>query len=66
MRTLEPHHNCSIQQLSDEALQFAYDHAILENLDHYFIRLLEAEVLKRKNGHLYNITSFSEVKNVII
>lgn len=66
MRTLDPHDNCSIQKLSDESLQFAYDNAIAENLDHYFIKLLEAEVLKRKNTPLYNITTLSQMKNVII
>ncbi len=66
MRTLDPHYNCSIQQLSDESLQFAYDNAIAENLDHYFIKLLEVELLKRQKWPLYNLTSLSEMKNVII
>lgn len=66
MRTLDPHDNCSIQQLSDDSLQFAYDHAIAENLDHYFIKLLESEMMKRKKGPLYNITSLSKMENVII
>ncbi|MCG1020165.1 sporulation histidine kinase inhibitor Sda [Sutcliffiella horikoshii] len=55
-----------MQQLSDDSLQFAYDHAIAENLDHYFIKLLESELMKRKKGPLYNITSLSKMENVII
>ncbi|WP_404470072.1 sporulation histidine kinase inhibitor Sda [Sutcliffiella horikoshii] len=53
MKTLDPHHNCSITKLSDESLQFAYENAKAENLDHYFIQLLESELMKRKEGCLY-------------
>ncbi|KMJ58191.1 hypothetical protein AB685_09750 [Bacillus sp. LL01] len=61
MRTLAPHTNCSITQLSDESLQFAYDNAIEENLDQYFIKLLEAELMKRKKAPLYNLSSLSNL-----
>ncbi|MGD6775862.1 sporulation histidine kinase inhibitor Sda [Sutcliffiella horikoshii] len=53
MKTLVSHHNCSITKLSDESLKFAYENAKAENLDGDFIQLLEAELLKRKEGCLY-------------
>jgi hypothetical protein len=61
LKTLDTNYYCSITKLSDDSLQVAYDHAVLEELDPHFIQLLETEIIKRnktassKNVNLYNV-----------
>ncbi|CAG9620475.1 sporulation histidine kinase inhibitor Sda [Sutcliffiella rhizosphaerae] len=47
MKSLLPVSSGSISQLSDDSLQFAYKHAILNNLDEHFICLLEKVITSR-------------------
>ncbi|WP_253905531.1 sporulation histidine kinase inhibitor Sda [Bacillus sp. THAF10] len=40
--------SCSISNLSDDLLIFAYEHAIQEKLEKHFIDLLETEMKNRR------------------